>query len=239
MNKDEIIYGVHAVEEFVASYPEKVNKVLLTSNRPKLEKLLKALGITFQRVPLSKVEELCGRVNHQGVVALISPVSYYNLEAISLEERIVLALDGIEDPQNLGAILRTAEAAGISSVIIPSRRSATVTPAVIKASSGAAVRLKIIRVNSMVSVIRRLKDLGFWIIGSDVEGSVKYDEIDYPFPSVLILGSEGKGMHRSIRNLCDMKIYIPIYGKVQSLNVSVACGIILYEMVKKLRSKPV
>lgn len=239
MNKDEIIYGVHAVEEFVASYPEKVNKVLLTSNRPKLEKLLKALGITFQRVPLSKVEELCGRVNHQGVVALISPVSYYNLEAISSEERIVLALDGIEDPQNLGAILRTAEAAGISSVIIPSRRSATVTPAVIKASSGAAVRLKIIRVNSMVSVIRRLKDLGFWIIGSDVEGSVKYDEIDYPFPSVLILGSEGKGMHRSIRNLCDMKIYIPIYGKVQSLNVSVACGIILYEMVKKLRSKPV
>lgn len=238
MNKGEIVYGVHAVEEFVISCPERVNKVLLASNRPKLEKLLKSCGIKFQKVPLSKLEELCKGLNHQGVVALISPISYYSLNAISIEEKIVLALDGIEDPQNLGAILRTAEAAGVNSVIIPSRRAASVTPAVIKASSGAAVRVRVIRTNSMVSAIRQLKDLGFWIVGSDVDGSIKYDEADYPFPSVLVLGSEGKGMHQSIRGLCDMKVYIPIYGKVQSLNVSVACGIILYEMIKKLRSKP-
>ncbi|MCS7234260.1 MAG: 23S rRNA (guanosine(2251)-2'-O)-methyltransferase RlmB [Synergistetes bacterium] len=235
----EIVYGVHAVEEFIYSYPERVNKVLLASNRPKLEKSLKVLGIPFQRVPVSKIENICGKVNHQGIIALVSPLSYHHLKDILLEEKIVLALDGIEDPQNLGAILRTAEAAGVNSVIIPTRRSAPVTSTVIKVSSGAAIRLKIIRTNSMVSAIRYLKDRGFWIIGSDVEGSIRYDEADYPFPSLLILGREGKGMHKSIKNLCDMKVYIPMYGKVQSLNVSVACGIILYEMLRKLRSKPI
>ncbi|MCX8128058.1 MAG: 23S rRNA (guanosine(2251)-2'-O)-methyltransferase RlmB [Synergistetes bacterium] len=235
----EIVYGVHAVEEFIYSYPERVNKVLLASNRPKLEKSLKVLGIPFQRVPVSKIENICGKVNHQGIIALVSPLSYHHLKDILLEEKIVLALDGIEDPQNLGAILRTAEAAGVNSVIIPTRRSAPVTSTVIKVSSGAAIRLKIIRTNSMVSAIRYLKDKGFWIIGSDVEGSIRYDEADYPFPSLLILGREGKGMHKSIKNLCDMKVYIPMYGKVQSLNVSVACGIILYEMLRKLRSKPI
>ncbi|MBC7331429.1 MAG: 23S rRNA (guanosine(2251)-2'-O)-methyltransferase RlmB [Synergistetes bacterium] len=235
---ENIIYGVHAVEEFVSSCPDRVNKVLLASRRPKLEKLLRLYKIPFQRVPSLKVEELCKGLNHQGVVALISPVPYSKLEDVSLDEKIVLALDGIEDPQNLGAILRTAEAVGVKSVIIPSRRSSPLTSAVMKASSGAAVRLKIIRVNSMASALKGLKDAGFWIIGSDVEKGIDYSEADYPFPSVLILGSEGKGMHRTIKALCDMLVYIPIYGQVQSLNVSVAAGILLYEMTKRLRLKP-
>jgi len=235
---EDVIYGVHAVEEFVSSYPDRVNKVLLATNRPQLEKLLKLHRVPFQKVPLAKIEELCKGSNHQGVIALVSPIPYLSLEDLSSDERLVLALDGIEDPQNLGAILRTAEAVGIKSVVIPSRRSSPITPSVIKASSGAAVRLKVIRVNSMVTAIRQLKDMGFWIIGSDVEAGNEYSVVDYPFPAVLVLGSEGKGMHRTIRALCDMIVYIPIYGKVQSLNVSVAAGILLYEIAKRLRAKP-
>ncbi len=236
MIKEEIIYGLHAVEEFVSSYPEKVNKVLLSSPRPNLERLLRTLGVPFQKAPLSRIESLCPKVNHQGVIALVSPLPYHDIEDISSEEKIILALDGIEDPQNVGAILRTAEAAGIKSVIIPSRRSAPITSTAIKASSGAAIRLKVIRTNSLPSTLEKLKGKGFWIVGSEINGALRYDTVDYPFPSILVLGSEGKGIHRTIQKLCDLTVFIPIYGKVQSLNVSVAAGIILYEMLKKIKN---
>ncbi|MCD6363838.1 MAG: 23S rRNA (guanosine(2251)-2'-O)-methyltransferase RlmB [Synergistetes bacterium] len=234
----EIVYGVHAVEELAMSQPERVVKVLLSSGRGKLEKWLKEKGIPVQKVPPSKINVLCGNAKHQGVLAIVSPVRYASLDEISPSESIVVALDGVEDPRNLGAILRTAEAVGVKSVILPSRRSAGITPAVVKTSSGAVARLRVVRVNSMVSSLLRLKDIGFWIIGADLEGGQRYDETDYPSPSVLVLGREGKGLHRSTRKLCDMRVYIPMYGKVQSLNVSVAAGIILYEMVKRLRAKP-
>lgn len=235
INKEEIIYGLHAVEEFALTYPERINKVLISSSRPNLERLLRSVGIPFQRVPSSRIEKLCPQTNHQGVVALVSPLSYHKLEDIDPSEKLLLALDGIEDPQNVGSILRTAEAAGIKSVIIPSRRSAPVNSTVIKASSGAAIRIKVIRTNSITSALTKLKEAGFWIIASDVRGTVRYDKADYPFPSVLVLGSEGKGIHRSVQKLCDLTVFIPIYGKVQSLNVSVAAGIILYEMIKKFK----
>ncbi len=237
--REDIIYGVHAVEELALSHPERITKVFISSSRIKLEKLLKGKGIPVQKVPQTKISELCGSVKHQGVVAMVSPISYASLDELSPSEKMVVALDGVEDPRNLGAILRTAEAAGVRSVIIPSRRSAGITSTVIKASSGAATRVRIIRVNSMVSSLSWLKEKGFWIVGADVEGAQRYDEVEYPFPSVLVLGREGKGLHRSTRKLCDLRVYIPMYGKVQSLNVSVAAGIILYEMVKYLGSEPI
>lgn len=172
--------------------------------------------------------------NHQGFVAILNDFPFYDLESIKYDmPNNILILDHLQDTHNLGAILRTANAAGIKHVILPKDRSADITSAVLKISSGGFIGLKIIKVNSIVATIEKLKKWGFWIYTSALNNkSNNYSKIEYNKPSCLVVGNEENGVSKSVLNCSDQIIYIPQKGTVQSLNVSVATGILLFELIK-------
>ena len=177
--------------------------------------------------------------NHQGVIAIVPPFNYCDVEDIldyaksKNEKAFILILDGIEDVHNLGSIIRTAETAGIHGVIIPKRRAASVNATVNKTSAGAVEHMKIARVNNLTETIKRLKENGLWIIGTDLQTEVSYDKQDYTGDIAIVIGSEGFGMSKIVKENCDFLVKIPMKGKVQSLNASVSAGIIIYEALKQ------
>ena len=177
--------------------------------------------------------------NHQGVVAIVPPFNYCELEDIldvakeRNEDPFVLILDGIEDPHNLGAIIRTAETAGIHGVIIPKRRTAQVNSTVAKVSAGATTYVKVARVNNTVDAIRKLKDAGLWVIGTDGDAETMYYNQDLKGPLAIIIGSEGFGMGKLVKENADILIKIPMKGEITSLNASVSAGIVIYEAVRQ------
>jgi len=181
------------------------------------------------------LNRLAGTPAHQGVVALGAAQKYADLDAVPTGEMLVV-LDGVEDPHNLGAIIRTAHAAGASGIVIPERRAATVTDVVAKAAAGALEHLPVIRVTNINRALEDLKKRGYWIYGLDERGEEDYDRVEYTAPTVLVLGGEGKGLHEQVRKHCDMLVRIPMAGKISSLNVSVAAGIVLFEW-KRRRAK--
>jgi 23S rRNA (guanosine2251-2'-O)-methyltransferase len=183
------------------------------------------------------LDRLAGTPAHQGVVALGSAKKYADLE-VAASSTLAVVLDGVEDPHNLGAIIRTAHAAGAGAVIIPERRAAAVTDVVAKAAAGALEHLPVVRVTNISRTLEDLKQRGFWIYGLDERGDQDYDRVDFASPSALVLGGEGKGLHDQVRKHCDLLVRIPVEGRIASLNVSVAAGIVLFEWKKKKGREP-
>ena len=177
--------------------------------------------------------------NHQGVVAIVPPFNYCEIEDIlevakeKEEDPFVLILDGIEDPHNLGAIIRTAETAGVHGIIIPKRRTAQVNSTVAKVSAGATTYVKVARVNNIVDSIRKLKDAGLWVIGTDGDAETMYYNQDLKGPLAIVIGSEGFGMGKLVKENADILIKIPMKGEITSLNASVSAGIVIYEAVRQ------
>jgi 23S rRNA (guanosine2251-2'-O)-methyltransferase len=181
----------------------------------------------------SALDRLAGSSAHQGVIALGAARKYADLD-VAAASQMVVVLDGVEDPHNLGAIVRTAHAAGAGSVIIPERRAAGITDVVAKAAAGALEHLPVVRVTNVNRALEDLKERGFWIYGLDERGSDDYDHVEYASPTAFVLGGEGKGLHEQVRKHCDVLVRIPLAGKISSLNVSVATGIVLFEWKRRL-----
>ncbi len=190
-----------------------------------------------------EMEKLANNKNYQGVIAFVPPFSYCEIEDIlefakeKKEDPFILILDGIEDPHNLGAIVRTAETAGVHGIIIPKRRSASVNSTVAKVSSGAVEYMKIARVTNITDAIDKLKKEGLWICGTDINTDKYYYEQDLTGSLAIVIGNEGKGISEKVKKNCDFLVKIPMMGKVTSLNASVSTGIIIYEALKQRLQK--
>ncbi|MBZ5495814.1 MAG: 23S rRNA (guanosine(2251)-2'-O)-methyltransferase RlmB [Acidobacteriia bacterium] len=237
-----IAYGIHSVIE--ALNAGGVEKVCIERGQ-KNPRIREIVDLSRQKkIPVSIEERAwldrrAAGERHQGVVCYISEMPTLGVEEILAQAHapgLLLVLDGIEDPHNLGAILRSAEVAGAHGVFIPQRRSAPLSAAAIKASAGAASYLKVARVANTVRLLEQLKAAGYWIAGFDAESGRPMWEIDFTVPTALVLGSEGSGLHRLVKEKCDFLASIPMRGNVASYNVSVSAGIALYEVIRQ-RSK--
>jgi len=242
-NFDDQVEGRNSVLELLETEKD-INKIFVTRGEKQgsINKIIgraKGKGIVLVEVDKSKLDEMSQTGNHQGVIAIVPPFEYCEVEDMLEEARnrneqpFILILDGIEDPHNLGAIIRTAETAGVHGVIIPKRRAASVNSTVNKVSAGAVEHMKIARVNNINDTIQLLKDSGLWIIGTDGNAENYYYEQDLTGPIALVIGSEGTGMNRLVSENCDILVKIPMKGKITSLNASVSAGIITYEIIKQ------
>jgi len=246
-NFDDQVEGRNSVLELLEA-DKDINKIFVTRGEKQgsINKIIgraKGKGIVLVEVDKSKLDEMSQTGNHQGVIAIVPPFEYCEVEDIleeaknKKEQPFILILDGIEDPHNLGAIIRTAETAGVHGVIIPKRRAASVNSTVNKVSAGAVEHMKIARVNNINDTIQFLKDSGLWIIGTDGAAENYYYEQDLTGPIALVIGSEGNGMNRLVSENCDILVKIPMHGKITSLNASVSAGIVTYEIVKQRANK--
>ena len=237
----EVIAGRNSIIEAIKSGRE-INKILFQEGIEKgrlkgIFELANEKKIICQEVPKRKLDNSTTE-RHQGVIAYVAPYSYQNLEEVlgSLDinkSTTLLILDHIEDPHNLGAIIRSAEASGVKGVIIPKRRSAVVSQTAVKASAGAIEHMPVIRVSNLVDTIKKLKEYGFWVAGTTLsERSENYTKIAKDVPLAIVIGNEGEGMSKVVTNECDFLYHLPMLGKIQSLNASVAAGIIMYERIK-------
>jgi 23S rRNA (guanosine2251-2'-O)-methyltransferase len=239
-----IIFGIHAVEEALSARQRAFDYVAVASGRGdarirKIEQLCRSAGVPVRAMPREQLSRLARAANHQGVVAVTAEKQYDNVEDLLASKRgqysFVLLLDGIEDPHNLGAIIRTAEGAGADGIILPERRAVGVTATVVKASAGASEYLPIARVTNAARALEELKQRNLWTIGLDERGDKLYDQLDYKMDCALVLGAEGHGLHEQIRKKCDFLVKIPMLGKVASLNVSVAAAVVMYEIARQRR----
>ena len=238
------IYGINSVTEALKARGRAFEWVGMAKERHdiRLQRLIedcRRLGVNVRFLERTELDKLAGNAAHQGVVAVTSAKQYNDLEDVINAKRaeysLVVVLDGVEDPHNLGAILRTADAAGADGVIIPERRSASVTGTVAKVSAGASEHLPITKVTNISRTLEELKEKDLWIVGLDERGEQTYDQVDYKMHCAVVLGAEGKGLHDLVRRHCDFLVSIPMLGQVPSLNVSVAAGIVLYEVVRQRR----
>lgn len=200
--------------------------------------IAKERKIIVTEIEKNKLNQIAQTPNNQGVIAIVPPYDYCEVEDIldeakrKNEKPFILILDGIEDPHNLGSIIRTAETAGVHGIIIPKRRAASVNSTVSKVSAGAVEYMKIARVNNINETIRYLKEQDVWICGTDMDTDTIYTKQDYKMPIAIVIGSEGFGMSRLVKENCDFLVKIPMKGRITSLNASVSAGIIMYEVVK-------
>jgi 23S rRNA (guanosine2251-2'-O)-methyltransferase len=191
------------------------------------------------RVDRFALDKVLGNANHQGIAAACRPYEYVDLERVVEGAKkgeghpLVLLFDGIQDPQNLGSILRTAEAVGVGGAILPRHNQVGVTPSVVRASAGAAEHIPVAEVTNLRQTVARLKEAGYWIVGLDMEGGTDYDNFDVENPIALVIGGEGKGLSRLVTEECDYLVRLPMRGKIGSLNASVAAGIVLYEIERR------
>lgn len=239
---DDQVEGRNAVLELLESGRD-INKILV-ANGEKHGSIHKILAIAKERkiivteMERNKLNQIAQTPNNQGVIAIVPPYDYCEVEDILEEAKrkdempFILILDGIEDPHNLGSIIRTAETAGVHGIIIPKRRAASVNSTVSKVSAGAVEYMKIARVNNINETIRYLKEQDVWICGTDMDTNTIYTKQDYKMPIAIVIGSEGFGMSRLVKENCDFLVKIPMKGKITSLNASVSAGIIMYEVVK-------
>ncbi len=228
----QYIYGKNVVEQRLDN-GEKLEVLFVEKNKHlKLVNLAKNNKVEVQLVSKNKLDALSNNGNHQGLVAKVEDFKFASLDEIIIKREfpLIVLLDGVEDPHNFGAIIRTCEAVGVDGIIILDRRSVSVTGSVIKTSVGAIDNIKIVQVTNLVRTIQSLKDQGYWIVGTDLKNSQDYRKVNYKMPTVLVVGSEGKGMSRLVRESCDFVAKIPMIGKVNSLNVSVATAVLLYEI---------
>jgi len=238
-HRSDLVYGPNAVVEALRAGKRQIEAItILESARPDRLKALLDLarekGVPVHRVPRFDL----GDVRHQGVVARIAAARYADPDDLldQLEGRIgtadpplALGLDGVEDPRNMGSILRTAECAGVHGVFIAERRAVGLTSVVAKVSAGALEYVPVARVTNLVRLIEQLKERNIWVVGAAGEAKQSYTDWDWKLPAAVFLGSEGHGLHRLVREHCDTLVRIPVAGKLESLNVSVAAGVLLYE----------
>ena len=249
-SSQNIVYGLNSVMEALRAGKRPIDSItILESARPDRIKLLLDLArqkrIPIHRVPRLDLDRNLGEARHQGVVARIAAMRYADAEELleSLETKIgtpdppfVMGLDGIEDPRNMGSILRTAECAGVHGVFIPERRATGLTDVVAKVAAGALEYVPVARVTNLVRLIEQLKERNIWVVGAAGEAKQLYTEWDWNLPTAIVLGNEGQGLHRLVRESCDTLVRIPVMGNLESLNVSVAAGVLLYE-VRRQRSQ--
>jgi 23S rRNA (guanosine2251-2'-O)-methyltransferase len=247
----EVLYGLHPVEEALRAGRRRFDHVLVANERhdARLEKLVaqcRETGVRVRQESREQLTVLAKTPTHQGVVAFVRPQESLTIEDLFeplpasdangvQRARLLLALDGVEDPQNLGALLRVADGAGVDGVVLTERRSAPLSPVAVKASAGAAEYLRIARVVNLVRALEELKRRNLWIIGLDERGETDYDRFDLTGNCVLVLGREGAGLHDLVRRTCDHLLRIPMAGGVSSLNVSAAGAVVLYEAARQRR----
>jgi len=225
--------GIHPVREaLLAGRPMARVLVAQGAAGPRLQEIIdlcrrKNIPVRFE--PRRALDRMSGTSAHQGVVAVGAAHRYRDWDVIRPEAQLVVVLDGVEDPHNLGAILRTAEAAGASAVVIAERRAVGLTDVAAKAAAGALEHLPVVRAANINRALERLKELGFWVYGLDERGGAVHTGIDYATPTAFVLGGEGRGLHELVRKHCDALVRIPMAGHVSSLNVSVAAGVVLFE----------
>lgn len=240
---DDQIEGRNSVIELLESGRD-INKIFISEGEKhgsihKIISMAKERKIIISEISKSKLNQMAQTENNQGVIAIVPPFNYCEVEEIleeakrKEEQPFILILDGIEDPHNLGSIIRTAETAGVHGIIIPKRRAVAVNSTVSKVSAGAVEHMKIARVNNINETIKYLKDNDIWIYGTDMEAKKYYQEEDYKGAVAIVIGSEGFGMNRLVKENCDILIKIPMKGKITSLNASVSAGIVMYEVVKQ------
>ncbi|HEX9422086.1 MAG TPA: 23S rRNA (guanosine(2251)-2'-O)-methyltransferase RlmB [Pyrinomonadaceae bacterium] len=246
-NAVNTIYGLIPVLEALRAGSKKLEQITIAegARHGRLRELLdlaKQASVPVNRAPRLALDRALPGVAHQGVIAKTTAASYRDagelLDELSSQvgtdtPPLILGLDAVEDPRNLGAILRTAECAGVGGVFIPERRAVGLTATVAKAAAGALEHVPIARVTNLVQLIEQLKERNIWVIGAAADGASDYTEWDWRVPSALFLGGEGTGLHRLVRERCDALVRIPLRGHIESLNVSVAAGIILYEALRQ------
>jgi len=244
----EVLYGLHPVEEALKAGRRRFDHVLVARERhdDRLNRLIAQCRDAGIRVRLESRDQLTLAAKtsaHQGVVALVRPQEFLTLEdlfapdpARASSARLILALDGVEDPQNLVALLRVADGAGVDGVLLTERRSAPLSPVAVKASAGAAEHLRIARVVNLVRALEDLKRRNLWIVGLDERGTTAYDQFDFTGDLVIVFGREGSGLHDLVRRTCDHLLRIPMAGGVSSLNVSTAGAVVLYEAARQRRT---
>ncbi|HEY8670749.1 MAG TPA: 23S rRNA (guanosine(2251)-2'-O)-methyltransferase RlmB [Terriglobales bacterium] len=241
-----VIFGINAVAEALKARGRAFQWVGMAKERDdlRLQKLIQECrqnNVPVKFMPRTELDRMAGTGSHQGVVAVTSQKQYNDLADLIAAKRsdysLIVVLDGVEDPHNLGAILRTADATGADGVVIPERRAAGITGTVVKSSAGASEHLPVAKVTNIARTLEDLKTKGLWMVGLDERGKQNYDEVDYKMDCAIVLGTEGKGLHDLVARKCDFLVSIPMLGKVSSLNVSVAAGVVLYEVVRQRRSR--
>lgn len=236
---ETLIVGVHPVHEALVSDRRPITRIYvrkgsLQAGLRQILELAEQRSIPIRREDRVALDRESGGQLHQGVVAIAAALETVSLESVgSVDEPLILVLDGIQDPQNLGSIIRTADTAGVTGIVIPERRSAPLTAAVLRASAGAAEHVPVARVGNLVSAIKYLKEQAIWVVGMDQAGESLWCDFDYRVPLALVLGGEHKGIRRLVRENCDATVRLPVGGKIESLNVSVAAGAVLYEAVRQ------
>lgn len=238
----EVLYGIHSVTEALRSRAQRIDYVVIARERHdvKLQRIIddcRASGISVRFMPRPQLDRTARTAAHQGVIAVTASKQYADVETLLAHKRgqhsLIVVLDGVQDPHNLGAVIRTTEAAGADGVVIPERRAVGVTGAVAKASAGASEYLPIARVTNIARTLEELKAANVWTVGLEERAPQSYDQIDYKMDCAIVLGAEGTGLHDLVRKKCDFLVSLPMRGRVPSLNVSVAAGIVLYEAVRQ------
>lgn len=229
-----LIYGKNTLMETIKQ-KRKIIKLYLTKENKNLINDLIDSHINIEYMPLSKMNTTF-KGNHQGIVAEVEDYSYAELNDVIKKNKekdtVIAMLDGLEDPHNLGAILRTADATGIDAIIIPKNRSVSLNATVAKVSTGAIEYIDVVQVTNLVTTLKELKKQGYWIIGLELDGSIDYRKQDYSGKIVVVIGSEGRGISRLVKEECDFCVNIPMYGHVNSLNASVSAAILFYEILR-------
>ena len=244
---EEIVAGRNAVFEALSS-KRPVNKIFIKMGLQggSLGKILATAqdaAIPVEYVQAEKLDRMAPGIRHQGIVALASPIAFSSLETVveraasRKEMPFLLLLDELQDPQNVGALIRSADAAGVHGVLLPRRRSCPLNMVVAKISAGAVNYVPVVQIGNIVQTLRNLKEQGFWVVGADMDGESLYFETDLDRPLVLVVGAEGKGIGRLVKENCDMLVRIPMQGGVNSLNASAAGAILLYEVVRQRMQK--
>jgi 23S rRNA (guanosine2251-2'-O)-methyltransferase len=239
-----LIYGIHAVEEALKAEPCGIERICIERGQrnPRLQvimSLAKEKHVPFAFEDPKWLDRKAEGQRHQGVLGYLAEMAVFGIDEIiegAQSPGLLLILDGVEDPHNVGAILRSAEVAGADGVFLPQRHSPGLNATVVKSSSGAASHIKISRVPNTVQLIQTLKSRGYWVAGLEEKSAQRLWDADFSVPTVLVMGNEGKGLHRLVKEYCDFLVSIPIRGKVSSHNVSVAAGIVLYEVLRQRES---
>jgi 23S rRNA (guanosine2251-2'-O)-methyltransferase len=241
--RTEVIYGLHAVRALLMRHPERVTRVYLQHGRhderaDEIEQLARAAGREVARVDAKQLQSRLGEAVPQGVAAEVAPLAAWSeeqlLEAVTASTQpLLLALDGVQDPHNLGACLRTADACGVLAVIVPRDRAAPLNATARKVAAGAAESTPVATVTNLARTLDLLKGAGLWIVGADAQAAQPAHQVDLTGPRVLVMGAEGAGLRQLTRRHCDWLVRLPNLGAVQSLNVSVATGMLLYEALRQ------
>lgn len=241
----EVLYGLHPAEEAIRSGARPLERVVVSRERrderlERIVELCRSRGIRVSIEPREQLTRLAGTETHQGVLAILQERKFLTIDDLldgpaRSEHRFLVALDGIEDPHNLGALLRTCDAAGVDGVVLPERRSAPVSAVVVKTSAGASEHVRMAKVTNLVRSIEQAKRANIWVVGLDERGTLDYTEFNFRTDCMLVLGREGAGMHDLVRKTCDHLLRIPMAGEVSSLNVSVAGAVVMYEAMRQRR----